>query len=78
MTLPRFAVAQCGCMDDESQCSRKLLFRQYYLGLFLQVALSHTKFTGPRGAHKRQQGYIYSYHRVQNSCQQFTKTMIRH
>ena len=23
MTLPRFAVGQCGCMDEEYQCSRK-------------------------------------------------------
>ena len=35
-------------------------------------------FTGARGAHKRQQGYIYSYHQVQNSHQLFKKTMIRH
>ena len=40
MTLPRFAVTQCGCMDKEYQCSRKLRFRHYYLW-FLQVALSH-------------------------------------
>ena len=42
MTLPRFAVAQCGCMVEEYQCSRKLWSRHYYLWLFLQVALSHT------------------------------------
>ena len=36
MTLPRFAVAQCGCMDEEYQCSRKLRFRPDYLWLFLQ------------------------------------------
>ena len=39
--LPRFAVTQCGCMDEELQCSRKLRFWPYYLWLFLQVALSH-------------------------------------
>ena len=42
MNLPRFAVAQCGCMDEKSQCSRKLRFQHYYLWLFLQVALPHT------------------------------------
>jgi len=42
MTLPPFAVAQCGCMYEEYQCSRKLRFRHYYLWLFLQVALSET------------------------------------
>jgi hypothetical protein len=31
--------------------------------------LPPSSFTGARGAHKRQQGYIYSYHRVQNSYQ---------
>ena len=39
MTLPCFAVAQCGCKDEEYQCSRKLRFRHYYQRLFLQVAL---------------------------------------
>ena len=29
--LPRFAVTQCGCMDEEYQCSRKLRFQHYYL-----------------------------------------------
>ena len=30
MTLPRFAVAQCGCIDEEYQCSRKLRFLHSY------------------------------------------------
>ena len=42
MTLPRFAVGQRGCKNEEYQHSRKLRFRQYYLWLLLQVALSHT------------------------------------
>ena len=62
MTLPRFAVAQCGCMDEEYQCSRKLRFQQYYLCFI---------FSGARD--KRHQGYNYSYHRVQNSYQLFKK-----
>jgi hypothetical protein len=33
-------------------------------------------FTGARGAHKRHQGFIYSYHRVQNSYQLFPKPWI--
>ena len=41
MTLSRFTVGKCGCMDEEYQCSRKLRFRHYYLWLFVQVALSH-------------------------------------
>ena len=41
MTLSRFVVTQCGCVDGEYQCSRKLRFRHYYLWLFLQVALPH-------------------------------------
>ena len=41
MTLPRFAVGQCGCMDEEYQCSRKLRLQHYYLWLLLQAALSH-------------------------------------
>ena len=41
-TLPRYAVAQCGCMDEEYQCSRKVRFRLYYQWLFLQVPLSLT------------------------------------
>ena len=43
MTLPRFAVTQCGYMDEEYQCSRKLWFRH----------LSVIIVTGARGAHKR-------------------------
>ena len=42
MILPHFAVTQCGYMNKEYQCSRKLQFRHYYLILFLQVTLSHT------------------------------------
>ena len=42
MTLPCFAVTQCGCTDEEYQCSWELRFRHYYLWLFLQVAFSHT------------------------------------
>jgi hypothetical protein len=34
-------MVQCGCMDEKSQCSRKLRFRHYYQWLFLQVARSH-------------------------------------
>ena len=41
MTLPRFAVTQCGCMDEEYQCSRKLRFRHYYMWLSLQVLEVH-------------------------------------
>ena len=42
MTLPRFAVIQCGSMDKEHHCCRKLRLRHYNLWLFLKVALSHT------------------------------------
>ena len=41
MTLPRFAVGQCSCTDEEYQCSRNLQFRHYYLWLFLQGAFYH-------------------------------------
>ena len=53
MTLPRFAVEHYGCMDEQYQCSRKLLFRHYYLWLFLQVALSHTPPLRVQEVHKR-------------------------
>ena len=47
MTLQRFAVAQCGYMDEEYQCSRKLRFWHYYLWLSLQVLEVH--INGIRG-----------------------------
>ena len=47
MTLPCFAVTQCGCMDEKYQCSQKLWFRHYYLWLSLQVLEVHIK--GIRG-----------------------------
>ena len=76
MALPRFAVTQCGWMDEECQCYRKLWFRHYYLWLFLEDALSHiTYFTGARGAPKWHQEYDYSYHRAQNSYQLFRKPL---
>ena len=69
MTQPRFAEAQCGCMNEEYQCSRKLQFF---------TLLSVIIFTGARGANKRHLGYNYSYHWVQNSFQLFQKTIIQH
>ena len=70
MTLRRFSVGQCGCMDEKSQCSQKLWFRHYYQWLFLQVALSHLP---PLWVLEVHINVIYSYHRVQNSYQLFEK-----
>jgi hypothetical protein len=41
--------------------------------IFTGCPLPPSPFTGARGAHKWQQGYIYSYHRLQNSYQLFRK-----
>ena len=40
VTLSRFAVRKCCCMDEKSHCSRKLWLRHYYQWLFLQVTFS--------------------------------------
>ena len=55
MTLPRFAVAQCGCINE--------VFPKTTVSTLLSVIF----FTGAISAHKRHQGYNYSYHWVQNS-----------
>ena len=67
-TLPHFAVAQCGWMDEKSLYSRKLCFWHLSVSPFPTPT-----FTGVRGAHKQYQRYNYSYHRVQNSYQLFRK-----
>ena len=42
MTLPSFAVAQCGCMDEELSVFPKTTGSTLLSVSFLQVALSHT------------------------------------
>ena len=46
--------------------------------IFTGRLFSLLTFTGARVAHKRHQGYSYSYHRAQNFISAIPKTMIRH
>ena len=73
MTLPRFAVAQCGCIDEEYVFPKTTVSTLLSVIIFTGRPFPHPIFTGAGGTHKRHQGYNYSYHRVQNSYQLFRK-----
>ena len=66
MTVPRFAVGQCRCVDEEYQCSRKQQFQHYLLFVIISTGrpLPHLTIKGGRGRHKRHQRYNYSYHQT--------------
>jgi hypothetical protein len=73
MTLPRFAVVQCGYMDEEYLFPKTTVSTLLSVIIFTGRSFPHHTFKGARGAHKRHQGYNYSYHWVQNSYQLFQK-----
>ena len=70
MTLPRFAVAQCGCMDEEYNYGFDTILSVI---IFTARPFPHPTCAGVRGAHKWHQGYNYTYHRALNSYQLFRK-----
>ena len=70
MTLPRFAGAYSGSIDEFPKTTVLTLLSVI---VFIGRPFPHPTFTGARGAHKWHQRYINSYHRVQNSYQLFKK-----
>ena len=66
---------KCGCMDEESVFPTSDLTLLSVI-IFTGRPFPHPTFTGARGAPKRHQGYIYSYHWVENSYQLFRKPWI--